>query len=403
MTHNSKQNIMVYLFFFIGFIIGSLLIGVVLKSKISSLRTQIDFMKEQEVKNDEIRNKQFEIQINALKSELQNTTERLLKQREESLTKANNVQLDAVLNPLKNEIEGMRKSMTDNIKTTSENKASLEKAIEELMKRTQDIGNDANNLAKALKNETKTQGNWGELILENILEKSGLTKGEHYEKQTTLRDSRGNMLFHDETGKRLIPDVVIHYPDNKDVVIDSKVSLTAFVDYCNATDENEKSLALKRHIQSMRAHYKELEKKNYAAYIKTPRVSLDYVIMFVPNESAMQLAIYEDNSLWREAFENGVFITSEQNLLALLRMIQLAWTQVKQARNQQEVFEAVQKLLDRVNEFMKRYEDLGKKIESLQGSYESVKNKLYDGNQSVVKAANKIVGMAGYNELKIES
>ena len=403
MTHNSKQNIMVYLFFFIGFIIGSLLIGVVLKSKISSLRTQIDFMKEQEVKNDEIRNKQFEIQINALKSELQNTTERLLKQREESLTKANNVQLDAVLNPLKNEIEGMRKSMTDNIKTTSESKASLEKAIEELMKRTQDIGNDANNLAKALKNETKTQGNWGELILENILEKSGLTEGEHYEKQTTLRDSRGNMLFHDETGKRLIPDVVIHYPDNKDVVIDSKVSLTAFVDYCNATDENEKSLALKRHLQSMRAHYKELEKKNYAAYIKTPRVSLDYVIMFVPNESAMQLAIYEDNSLWREAFENGVFITSEQNLLALLRMIQLAWTQVKQARNQQEVFEAVQKLLDRVNEFMKRYEDLGKKIESLQGSYESVKNKLYDGNQSVVKAANKIVGMAGYNELKIES
>lgn len=403
MTHNSKQNIMIYLFFVIGFIIGSLLVGFILNSKNSSLKTQIDFMKEQEFKNDEVRNKQFEIQINAMKSELQNTTERLLAQREESLVRANNVQLDAVLNPLKNEIEGMRKSMTDNIKTTSENKASLEKAIEELMKRTQDIGNDANNLAKALKNETKTQGNWGELILENILEKSGLTEGEHYEKQTTLRDSRGNMLFHDETGKRLIPDVVIHYPDNKDVVIDSKVSLTAFVDYCNATDENEKSLALKRHLQSMRAHYKELEKKNYAAYIKTPRVSLDYVIMFVPNESAMQLAIYEDNSLWREAFENGVFITSEQNLLALLRMIQLAWTQVKQARNQQEIFEAVQKLLERVAEFMKRYEDLGKKIESLQGSYDSVKNKLYGGNQSVVKAANKIVGMAGYNELKIES
>lgn len=386
---------MTYLFFIIGFVIGSLLVGFILKSKNSSLKTQIDFMKEQEIKNDEFRNKQFEIQINALKSELQNTTERLLAQREESLVRANNVQLDAVLNPLKNEIEGMRKSMTDNIKTTSENKASLEKAIEELMKRTQDIGNDANNLAKALKNETKTQGNWGELILENILEKSGLTEGEHYEKQTTLKDSCGNMLFHDETGKRLIPDVVIHYPDNKDVVIDSKVSLTAFVDYCNACDENEKSLALKRHLQSMRAHYKELQKKNYASYIKAPRVSLDYVIMFVPNESAMQLAIYEDNSLWREAFENGVFITSEQNLLALLRMIQLAWTQVRQARNQQEIFEAVQKLLDRVNEFMKRYEDLGKKIESLQGSYDSVKNKLYDGNQSVVKAANKIVGMAG--------
>lgn len=186
------------LFFIIGLIIGALLVGFVLKSKNSSLQTQIDFMKEQELKNEELRNKQFETQINALKSELQNTTEKLLRQREESLVRANSVQLDAVLNPLKNEIEGMKKSMVDNIKTNSENKASIEKAIEDLMKRTQDIGNDANNLAKALKNESKTQGNWGELILENILEKSGLTEGEHYEKQTTLKDSRGNMIFHGE-------------------------------------------------------------------------------------------------------------------------------------------------------------------------------------------------------------
>ena len=158
-----------YALFLLGFVIGALLLGFILKSKNSSLQTQISMMKEQEAKNEELRNKQFETQINALKSELQNATERLLQQREESLAKTNNIQLDALLNPLKNEIEGMRKSMTDNIKTSSENKASLEKAIEELMKRTQDIGNDANNLAKALKNESKTQGNWGELILENIL------------------------------------------------------------------------------------------------------------------------------------------------------------------------------------------------------------------------------------------
>lgn len=391
------------LFFVIGLVIGALLVGFILKSKNSSLQTQIDFMKEQEVKNEELRNKQFETQINALKSELQNATEKLLHQREESLVKANNIQLDAVLNPLKNEIEGMRKSMTDNLKTNSENKASLEKAIEELMKRTQDIGNDANNLAKALKNESKTQGNWGELILENILEKSGLTEGEHYEKQTTLKDSRGNMIFHDETGSRLIPDVVVHYPDNKDLVIDSKVSLTAFVDYCNASDDTERAIALKRHLQSMKSHCKELQKKNYSSYIKSPRVSLDYVVMFVPNESAMQLALYEDNALWREAFENGVFITSEQNLLALLRMIQLAWSQVKQARNQQEIFDEVNKLLDRVGEFMKRYEDLGKKIESLQGSYDDTKKKLYSGNQSVVKAAEKLIDMGGKSDKLIRN
>ena len=392
------------LFFIIGFVIGALLLGFILKSKNSSLQTQISMMKEQELKNEELRNKQFETQINTLKSELQNATEKLLQQREESLAKSNNTQIDALLNPLKNEIEGMRKSMTDNIKTSSENKASLEKAIEELMKRTQDIGNDANNLAKALKNETKTQGNWGELILENILEKSGLTEGEHYEKQTSIKDSKGNTVFHDETGKRLIPDVIVHYPDNKDLIIDSKVSLTAFVDYCNATDEVEKSSALRRHLQSLRNHCRELQKKNYSSYIKAPRVSLDYVVMFVPNESAMQLALYEDNTLWREAFENGVFITSEQNLLALLRMIQLAWSQVKQARNQQEIFDEVNKLLDRVGDFMKKYDDLGKRIEHLQNSYGDTRKKLYDGNQSVVKAAEKLLDMGGKSEkLKIEN
>ena len=393
-----------YALFLLGFVIGALLIGIVLKSKNSSLQAQIELIKEQNTKNEELRDKHFETQINVLKSELQNTTERLLHQREESLAKTNSIQIDALLNPLKNEIEGMRKSMTDNIKTSSENKASLEKAIEELMKRTQEIGNDANNLAKALKNESKTQGNWGELILENILEKSGLTEGEHYEKQSAIKDSKGNSVFHDETGSRLIPDVVVHYPDNKDIIIDSKVSLTAFVDYCNATDEAEKSYALKRHLLSLRNHCKVLQKKSYASYIKAPRVSLNYVVMFVPNESAMQLALYEDDTLWREAFENGVFITSEQNLLALLRMIQLAWSQVKQARNQQEVFEAVNKLLDRVGDFVKRYEDLGKKIESLQGSYDDTKKKLYSGNQSVVKAAEKLVEMGGKSEkLKIEN
>lgn len=386
------------LFFIIGLIIGALLVGFVLKSKNSSLQTQIDFMKEQELKNEEIRNKQFETQIKALKSELQNTTERLLQQREDSLVKANDVHLNAVLNPLKHEIEGMKKSMVDNIKTNSENKASLEKAIEDLMKRTQDIGNDANNLAKALKNESKTQGNWGELILENILEKSGLTEGEHYEKQSAIKDSKGNSVFHDETGSRLIPDIVVHYPDNKDLIIDSKVSLTAFVDYCNAVDENEKAIALKRHLISLRNHYKELQKKNYSSYIKSPRISLDYVVMFVPNESAMQLALYEDASLWRDAFENGVFITSEQNLLALLRMIQMAWSQVKQARNQQEVFDAVNRLLNRVGEFLKRYDELGRKIEGLQMSFDDTRKKLYDGNQSVVKAAEKLVEMGGKSE-----
>lgn len=383
------------------FALGSLTVGLIMRSKNNSLKMQIDFMKEQEAKNEELRTKQFEAQINMLKSELQNSTERLLQQREDSLVKTNNTQLDTLLAPLKTEIDSMKRSMMDNVRVTSENKASIEKAIDDLMKRTQDIGNDANNLAKALKNETKTQGNWGELILENILSKAGLKEGEHYTLQTALRDSSGRTVSHEETGKRLIPDVVVHYPDNKDVIIDSKVSLTAFVDYCNTDDEEEKSMALRRHLQSMRAHYKELQKKNYSSYIKAPRVSLNYVIMFVPNESAMQLAINEDVALWREAFENGVFITSEHNLLAFLRMIQLAWSQVKQAKNQHEIYEAVKKMLDRIEDFVKRYEDMGKKIDSLHLSYEDTKKKLYSGNQSVVKAANSIVRIYDSQEHEI--
>lgn len=389
------------IFAVVGFVLGALSVAIILKSKNSSLETQIEIMKEQEIKNEDMRNKDIVNQINIIKNELQNTTEKLLVQRESSLLKSNNIQLDAVLNPLKNEIEIMRKSMTDNIKTSVENKASLEKAIEELMKRTEDIGNDANNLAKALKNESKTQGNWGELILENILEKSGLTKGEHYEIQSVIKDAFGNKILHEETSKYMIPDVVVHYPDNKDLIIDSKVSLSAFVDYCSADDDSERNDALKRHILSLRQHYKELQKKNYSSYIKQPRVSLNYVIMFVPNESALQVALYEDNKLWREAFENGVFITSEQNLLALLRMIQLAWTQVKQAKNQNEIFMAVNKLLEKINDFIKKYEEVGKKISTLQSTYDDAKKKLYSGNQSVIKSAAKVVEISGTGDSKM--
>ena len=183
-------------------------------------------------------------------------------------------------------------------------------------------------------------------------------------------------------------------------MVDSKVVLTAMYDYYSTDDETLKADALVRHIAAMKEQVRKLSKKDYSRYLRPGHRMLDYVIMFVPNESAMQLALYEDGSLWREAFENGVFITSEQNLLALLRMIQLAWTQVKQARNQQEIFESVQKLLGRVAEFMKRYDDMGKKIESLQTSYDDTRKKLYSGNQSVVKAANQIARISGIQEMK---
>jgi DNA recombination protein RmuC len=307
-----------------------------------------------------------------------------------------------VVTPLKEQLEAIQKQVTETIKTSTDNKASLEKAIEDLIKRTVEIGNDANNLATALKNNTKTQGNWGELILEKLLENSGLIEGTHYDRQSTLKDAKGNPVFHDETGKRLIPDIIIHYPDSKDCIIDSKVSLNAYLDYCNAENETQQNEALKRHIESVRKHVKELARKDYSAYIQPPRQRLNYTIMFIPNETASQLALCNDHSLWREAFDIGVFITSEQNLLALLRMIQLSWTQVQQARNQQEVIDKASKLLSRVADFVERFEKIGETIDKSKKDFDSAKNKLYDGNQSIIKAAKEMEQLGYHTDTRRE-
>ncbi len=348
---------------------------------------EVEILKEQMERSEKERSEAFSQQLQMAKEQLQNATQDILKQREESLNKANNEQMGNVVTPLKEQLEAIQKQVTENIKTTTDNKASIEKAIDELMKRTLEIGNDANNLARALKNESKTQGNWGELILEKLLESSGLEEGVHYDRQTTIRDNTGKPVFHDETGKRLIPDIIIHYPDGKDCIIDSKVSLSDYLDYCNAETDDVREQALKRHIISIRKHVKELAGKDYSSYIQPPHQRLNYTIMFVPNEFATQLALQNDRMLWRESFDKGIFITSEQNLLALLRMIQIAWTQVQQARNQQEVIDQARKLLDRVSDFAARFDKVGEQIQKASESFSNAKDKLYNGQQSIVKAA----------------
>ena len=348
---------------------------------------EVAILKEQMERSEKERSEAFNQQLQMAKEQLQNATQDILKQREESLNKANNEQMGNVVTPLKEQLEAIQKQVTENIKTTTDNKASIEKAIDELLKRTLEIGNDANNLARALKNESKTQGNWGELILEKLLESSGLEEGVHYDRQTTIRDNTGKPVFHDETGKRLIPDIIIHYPDGKDCIIDSKVSLSDYLDYCNAETDDVREQALKRHIISIRKHVKELAGKDYSSYIQPPHQRLNYTIMFVPNEFATQLALQNDRMLWRESFDKGIFITSEQNLLALLRMIQIAWTQVQQARNQQEVIDQARKLLDRVSDFAARFDKVGEQIQKASESFSNAKDKLYNGQQSIVKAA----------------
>lgn len=356
-----------------------------------ALVRELSLLREQMEQERETRQVQFEEQLKRVEAQLKNATQEVLRQRTDELTQTNSTQLNAILLPLKDSIRDMKTAMDSSRDTHNRNTASLEKAIEEVMKRTGDIGREADKLAHALKNESKVQGNWGELILDEILASQGLKEGVHYEKQVTLRDSAGRALLNEDSGQRMIPDTILHYPDGKDAILDSKVSLKAFVDYQNAETEEEREEALARHLKSVRNHVAELARKDYSSYVKAPRQVLGYVIMFVPNEAALQLALYNDATLWREAFGRGVFITSEQNLLAALRMIQLAWTQQQQNQNQEQIFDTARMLLDRVADFIKLFDDMGQRLHDATAFYTKAADKLRDGRQSVVGASNKLI------------
>lgn len=360
-----------------------------LQAAAESLRRELKMLHDRMQEDERRQAEAFERQLEVVREQLKNETRQIMEQRAQALGKSNNDQMSGVVAPLKEQLAAMQKQVNESMKTSTESRASIEKAIEVLMKHTETMADEANNLVRALKNENKTQGNWGEMVLDTLLENSGLEKGVHYETQVTLRDAQGRALSNAETGQRMIPDVIVHYPDGKDVIVDSKVSLTAYLDYCNAETDQQRAAAAERHVISVRQHVKELRMKNYASYITPPRQALQYMIMFVPNETALQVALQHDPTLWREAFEQGICITSEQNLIVLLRMIQLAWTQVQQYENQQQIMAQAKTLLDRVALFAERFNKIETGINNLRRDYDEAHKSLL-GRMSVVRAAKEM-------------
>lgn len=366
-----------------------------LNGEIDTLRKQL----ETEAAN---RSKELSTQLQIVQEQLKTGTEEILRQREESLLKSNQGNMDAIVNPLKESIKEMRSSMDAARESQARTSGELEKAIENVMKRGEEIGQQADKLASALRNnENNTQGQWGELILTELLEHEDLKKGIHYDVQTTLCDENGKILTNEETGKTMRTDVILHYPDNKDLIIDSKVSLTAFADYFEVESDEAKAECLQRHIASIKNHIKELTTKKYQNYIKPPHQSLDYVIMFVPNESALQLALSQDKSLWRNAFEQGVFITGEMNLMAVLRIIKLAWQQENMVEKQGRVFELADQIVDRIAAFTEHFERVKSQLDSANTAYDEAKKKLMAGPQNVLKPAHELVNLgAKVNKVK---
>lgn len=354
---------------------------------------EIEILRKQSTDEARLRNEQFAEQLRTAKEQITNVANRIMEQNAQRLKEQNSENIGHITQPLKDAISDMRKALTDNIKDSAQHSASFREQIRLMMESNREIGEKAESLANVLRRDNKVAGNMGEIILGDLLASQGLTEGIHYEVQARLRDETGRSLKNDDTGREMQPDVILHYPQGQDAIIDSKVSLVAYQRYVNAETPEEKERHLQDHIKSVRSHVTELARKDYSRYIKAPREAVDFVIMFVPFESSLQLALANDPTLWREAFERKVFITGEQNLLGILHMIHIAWVQNQQAENQEKVFGIAEQLIDRLGDFIKRYNTLGDTLAKAQKDYDFANNKLLTGAQSVVKKGRELVDM----------
>ena len=317
--------------------------------------------------------------------------QQVLERSASKLKESNTETMTGITQPLKDAIANMQKAISENQKESAAHSASFREQMIQMMQQTQQLGEKTEGLANVLRRDNKVSGNMGEIILGDLLASQGLTEGIHYEVQARLHDEMGRPLKHDETGREMQPDVILQ--QGQDAIVDSKVSLVAYEKYVNAQTPEEKERFLQDHIKSVRQHVNELARKDYSKYIKNGRETVDFVIMFVPFESSLQLALANDPTLWREAFEKKVFVTGEQNLLGILHMIHIAWVQNQQAENQEKVFGLAEQLLDRLGDFVQRYNELGEKIHKVQEAYDSANNKLITGRQSVAQKGRELVDL----------
>jgi len=354
-------------------------------------QTMIDYYENERTQAFERHTAQMREQMELIEEKMSNTTQELLKQRSEELGESNNKQMNTIVAPLRESLEAMRKAITESDIKTAENNSALREQIKHLLESTHNIGEEADKLSRALRSNTKVQGNFGEMILTQLLQRFGFREGVEYDVQKVIRTADGQAAQNEHTKGKMITDAVIHFPDDKDVIIDSKVSLTAFTDYINAQTEEEKTRFLSEHIKSVKAHVKELAQKDYSTYLNETRQSLDFVIMFVPVESALVLALSNEPNLWREAFDKKVFITGEQNLFAVLKMVQMSWRQKQQSDNEKKVFRLAETFIDRVGDFSERFNIIGQKLEDAEQAFKKAKDKLETGRQSLIKPAQEMV------------
>ena len=341
----------------------------------------------------------FDETVGKMTAQLKAATEDMLKQRQKEFSDSSKENIGQVVTPLKETIEKMKQALNDTALKQSQINGEMKAGIENMMRQSEAARKSADELANALRHGNKMQGDWGEAVLDELLRSQGLTPGVHYDVQAVLKDASGRTVYN-EQGSMLRPDVILHLDESRDVIIDSKVSLSAFLDYVNAETEEDRQRYLKEHVASLHQHVKELSQKDYSSYVQPPKIRMDYVIMFVPHTGALWSALNIQPYLWRKAMEKNVFIADEQTLFAALRIINMTWTQIAQVRNHEKVFELANEMIDRVGQFMKKYEDIGSALEKAQKAYEEGGRKLQPGGQSIITTCGKLQKLGARNSLR---
>lgn len=344
--------------------------------------------------------RQFDETLAKVEAQMKLATDEMLKQRQKEFAESSGSSLGQIVNPLRETIDKMKQAMDDNahrveraMNDNTEKQTAMSSAmkqnIEHMMQQSAAAQKSAEELNRTFRMTTKVQGDWGETILDELLEAQGLKRGIHYDTQPYIRDAQGNIL-RNEHGTTMRPDVILHLDQRREVIIDSKVSLAAFMDYANAQTEEERQRYLRLHIESLKAHVRGLAAKDYSAYIQPPKARMDYVIMFVPHSGALWTALHAQPDLWRNAMAQNVFIADEQTLFAALRIINLTWTQIAQAQNHEKVYALANEMLDRVGQFIKKYEAIGQALNRASQAYDEGKRKLEPTGQSILTTCKKL-------------
>ncbi len=353
-------------------------------------RQRLEELQGQQTQLQQIQKEQFQQQLTLIREQMNTASERILKERAQELSTVNKEQLSGILNPLQENIRLMQKEAEQMRRDHTVSLERLDASIRSNWEREKAMGLQTERLAQALTGENKIQGNFGELRLRQILEDMGLEEGTQFEEQSVMRDESGRVIQQSD-GHRMIPDVILHFPERRDVVIDSKMSFTAFVDYQNAKTEDERADALRRHILSVRSHVKELAQKQYYKYTCQNAAKLDFVLMYVFQESALQLALINDTKLWKEAYDQGVIISGSQNLYMTLRVLEMTWKQVRQVENQENIMKCANMLVERVQNFAERFAKVDEMLQKTRKSFDDLNTVTADSGQSITVAARNLL------------